>query len=226
VTPPDELHSIPVSGATVASSNWSGYVDYGYRNGWGAVTSALGEYLEPYDHGTSCSFNSAVFWSGIGGYGSTPLAQDGTGINTGGLGQHQAWWEIYPQVPTLVPINLYATVGQQFKAEVDWRGNNTFQFQMRDASSGAYTSFYETSNSGLDGATGEYIAERPSYSGTLPGLTNFGTWNDVESWTNGSPQQNFASDVVNMFNGGTTLDATGTLANSDGGFNVTFKNCS
>lgn len=221
VEPPPALHAIPLS-AVQASSNWTGYIDLSGAN---TYTQASGGYIEPYDHGSTCSPNSAVFWSGLGGWGgSAVLAQDGTGINTSGLGQDQAWWEILPDYPTLIPVNLYATAGQEFKASVQWQGGS-YLFGLYNYYTGQASSF-TVSSANYDGTSAEYISERPHYPSGYSGLTNFGTTDWQWTGTNGQPVQNWFNDTINMYNGSTLLADTGTATTAAGGFTSAYKNCS
>jgi hypothetical protein len=221
VTPPHELVQIPMQATSVEfSDSWSGYVDHGH------FVTAEGNYTEPSDHGTYCPGNAAVFWTGIGGWNSGELAQDGTGINLQGLGQHQAWYEILPD--TLTPLNFYATENQQFKAGVN-RVDDRFSFYFYNYATGQGMQFTVTTNR-YDDSTAEYIAERPV---VVPNegqpyytpLTNFGHFFQNSAKSNGNPQQDVSNTAVTMYDGSRTYAVPTGINNSMGGFAISWKNC-
>jgi hypothetical protein len=222
--PPEFLAVIPAQAtsavkAATGSLNWSGFTDLG---GAGAFTQSTGVYTEPTDHGTACSNNSDVSWVGIGGWNSGNLAQDGTGINTPGLGQHQAWKEILPA--SITPVNLYATPGQSFKATTHWLGNR-WQFVLYNEYTGQSQTINVNSSS-YDGSSSEFIGERPSVGGNFTNLTNFGHLNWSSAQTNGAPLQNFSHTGVNMYDTSNNLMAGPTTnPGSNGSFTDTWKRC-
>jgi hypothetical protein len=225
VKPPAFLAQIPVKAgaavkATSNSLNWSGFVNTG---GAGAFTQSAGTYAEPTDHGTSCSNNSAVFWVGIGGWFSGNLAQDGTGINTPGLGQHQAWWEILPAFIT--PVNLFASPGQGFKA-ITTRQSGRWKFQLLNQATGQ-TQTIIVNSSAYDGSSSEFIGERPSVGGQFTNLTNFGSFKWSNAQTNGAPAGNFANTNVNMVDTANNIMAgpNTTHPGSNGSFTDVWKRC-
>jgi hypothetical protein len=215
---------------TRTSLNWSGNVSLG---GAGQYFDTLATYDEPNALTTTCAGNSALFWDGVGGWFSGRLGQIGTSINTPGLGQHQAWWEVLPDRPYVVAIPLFATANSGVHAETDYvpySPTGQYQFWIQNASTGASSAFQVNSNS-YDGRSGEFIAERPTVGGSLPPLTNFGSvlWKDT--WETSVPSG--AADVVDMQAASGHTLATATAANYNGatgeaaqGFQSAWKNCS
>lgn len=219
MAPPSVLHSIPVKGVT-DTAIWTGYVDQsGVPN---TYNQASGGYIEPADQGADCAGSAALFWSGLGGRFTENLSQTGTSLNIPGMTPHQAWWEILPA--SLVPINLSATPGQEFKASVVWQGGS-FAYGLYNYFTGQASSFNVASSS-YDGQTAEYIAERPLINGSAVPLRNFGQINWQWTTTNGQPVQNWFNDTFNMVNGsGTVLADTAVATTSSGGFTSAYKNC-
>jgi Peptidase A4 family len=220
--PPQFLAEIPVKASTTFKNlNWSGYGDSG---GAGAFTESTGVYVEPYDHGTSCAGNSAVFWVGLGGVNTGNLAQDGTGINTPGLGQHQAWKEILPE--NIIPVSLYATAGQPFKAQTHWLGNR-YQFVLRNMYTGQSQTINVNSSS-YDGSTSEFIGERPEVNGSFTTLTNFGSLVWQDAYSNSSPAQSFGNYDFKMYDNlpnGNLMATPSTGFGSSGGFTDSWERC-
>lgn len=235
VTPPAELYELPRSDrceplSPGVTNCWSGYVDS--DPGTNAYTQADGEFTVPSFNTASCSKQgnqAASFWSGLGGYNTGQLAQDGIGTG-GGIGTDQAWVEILPAGET--PINLYGTQGGQFVADTVWdRGGREFQFFLEDVSTGDGVDV-TAPDEPYDGSSAEYIAERPTEidgsTASLFALTNFGTFSQTSALTNGTtPVQELSNTELQMDNDGGTypLATTGPVSGS-GAFQVNWDNCS
>lgn len=209
VTPPPVLSSIPVT-ANETLSNWSGIEDTG-----GSYTDVYAGWNRPYDHGTRCSGNGALFWAGLGGdHGVSQLAQDGEGINTQGLGQNQTWYQVLPtQQGGLVPINLYDNGGGLY-AEVylNSGGGGAAVFGFFMGSANQSVEFTVGPINGYNGNNAEVIAERPTYNGSLPPLTNFGTFQ-----VTGSALYGYPNHRIDMYNGSDLLATPSALFGSGGG---------
>lgn len=223
VTPPAELHTIPVSATTTdqTSANWSGYVDHDVA---GSFKQAFGGWTEPAAGSSSCSSNSALFWAGLGGWNSQFLAQNGTGLNTPGLGQHQAWWEILPAIGSIVAVNFYASQGFTFEASTSQSIGYNFKFFWYNAHTDTSMTL-NTSHVGYDGSTAELIAERPIVNGSLTNLTNFGSLS-MRLTANNVPLGNYNNWRVTMKNaGGTSMAVPGTLQADGESFTDVWKRC-
>lgn len=174
--PPALMNStVRATQTTFPSQNWSGAIAIG---GPGAITQSDAIYGEPnvyFASGCPTSTQSAAFWTGIGGLNTVALAQNGTITTVGGM-QHQAWFELRPDEPSLIPIPMYATVGGGFLVNTYYAGNNTFGFGFYNYANGQFMSFVQTGvQNDYDGSTGENIAERPTFSGRyLAALPDFG----------------------------------------------------
>lgn len=209
---------------------WAGYVDS--DPGTNAYTRADGEFQVPSFNTASCSKQgnqAASFWSGLGGYNSGNLAQDGIGTG-GGLGTDQAWVEILPD--SEVPIDgLDGTPGGQFVADTIWDGGGEFQFFLEDLSTGDGVDV-TAPDEPYDGSSAEYIAERPTEidgsTTSLFALTNFGTFSQTAALTNGTtPVQDLSNTELQMDNdGGTYRLATTEPVSGSGAFQVNWDNCS
>ncbi len=215
-----EVTGQEVTAGAFKSSIWSGYLDVASSQKY---TEAQGYYTEPSDHGTTCPNAAELTWAGLGGRNSEQLAQDGTGLATPGLGAHQAWWEILPAVTSIVPINLYATPGAEFLAEVIHVSGNEFEFFMYNYATGkGIAPLYETFK-GYDGSTAEYIVERPTVNGTPTKLLNFGSV-PFEGYSNHSAIDDFTFNTATMVDsGGGVMAVPGSLSGAS--FTDTFKYC-
>ena len=226
VAPPTTIVSVPgvtVPGPTAnaTSSNWSGIINTG---GAGAYSEASATYYEPVLGSTSCSNNSAVFWDGLGGnVGSSHLAQNGTAVNVSGLGQHQGWTEVLPAQQSVVAQPISASAGHSFLAETVHNSGNTFHFYFYNYYTAQALDLSVTAD-GYDGSTAEYIAERPSYSGHLYGLTNFQHITFEQTQTNGKSSHVFGYQADTMYNGSDVL-AIPHNYDSSGKFEVDWYAC-
>lgn len=171
-----------------------------------------------------CDPNSVVFWTGLGGWSSGNLAQDGWGQNTPDLGQLQAWTEVLPTQATIVPQPLYATIGAEFNMYLRHNtGPSQFAFFMQNDSTGASVDPVVT-DSHFDGTTAEMIAERPTVNGAYSNLSPFYTLSFTSAHANGSPYPNFNHFSMEMWNGSTEL-AYPSAIDSAGDFTVTQTSC-
>ncbi|MDQ2896853.1 MAG: hypothetical protein M3Y09_14600 [Actinomycetota bacterium] len=227
VVPPATLMGVPHAGDTGGSANsdnshWAGIVNTGVANDY--VQSAA-IWIEPPANPTSCHPNSAVFWNGLGSRnGGNDLAQNGTAINSLGLGQHQGWLEVLPQLNSYVAQNIFATEGAQFLTGTVHDSGNTFQFVFYNYATGKGMAPIVTAN-GYDGSSAEYIAERPLYGNdTFPGLTDFGGLDFIETETNGIPSNSYFYTGVTMKNGADTLAVPHNYG-GNGVFNIAWNSC-
>jgi len=219
-TPPTTLISIPATAGSVTNSHWAGYAD-SFDSGT-LYSSAEGLYVEPSLTGTQCSSSSVVFWTGLGGYPSGTLAQDGTALNAPGLANNQAWSEFLPAQPGAIPQNLYATPGQDFYAQVTYVNADTVNMYMYNSYTGLGLS-YNVTGDDVDEQSAEYIAERPALSGVLRSLSDFGTAQWLSTDTNGVASSGWPHDAITMQ---TSHVLASPSANSAGSFNVAYKACS
>ena len=110
------------------------------------------------------------------------MAQGGTGLNTPGLGQHQAWYEVLPDQPNLQALNLYGRAGYGFAEFTSWHGG-LYSFYFQDYYSGSYISFdYYTSS--YNGANADFIVERAQNNGVPLNLTNYSYVNYRSAFVN------------------------------------------
>ncbi|MGH9105541.1 MAG: G1 family glutamic endopeptidase [Acidimicrobiales bacterium] len=160
VDPPPYLVELPAHSASSTpdySDHWAGYVAYG-----GPFRKASSTWEEPSLGHSRCRSTSLTIWTGIGGYASDSLAQDGTAEDTPEIAQDQAWWELTPA--GMVPVPLRASPGGQFTADVTYLGNGRFAFFMENDRTGAAWAAVEKSENGVSQNTAESIVERPCLS--------------------------------------------------------------
>lgn len=228
IAPPPFLVTIPVE-ATTTSSNWAGHVANVSNSSTYYQSSAF--YNEPQLASSRCSSNSEVSWVGLGGYGRSQLAQDGTGANTPGLGQHQAWSEILPDQSTIVPQGLSATANKEFFAETQHLSgtgsSSKFNFVLVNEYAGLGLNYDVTAN-GWAGYSTEWIIERPTVNGSYTNLSNFQTWTVIQAFGNNANPNKLSGQFPLTMQSASTGDilATPSSLSSGGGFTVTQHDCS
>jgi hypothetical protein len=160
-------------GALYTSSNWAGYGAVGPSTL--TVTKVSASWVEPT---LTCTAKTAiaVFWVGIDGMVSTApsVEQVGTyGQCYGGVASYAAWWEIYP-LNSIQPIaKITVTPGDSFTASVTFNSASKFVMKVTDTTTGV--SFSKTlAYASAKRETAECIAERPSGTGGLYPLADFG----------------------------------------------------
>jgi hypothetical protein len=169
---------------TTYSNIWAGYAIQDL--GGNFFTHAEGWYTEPTIYGSRCSHTLEVSWAGIGAYtGSGILAQNGTVYDSSGAYNHQAWWEILPDYPSIVPIPFYGHPGYVFDASTRWLGNNAYRFWFYDYYSHT-TDVFDVSDFYYDPVSAEVIIERPQVNNVPTNLSNFGTWSVANAAANGA----------------------------------------
>jgi hypothetical protein len=221
VTPPPFLATVPVT-ANATSNIWSGY-----KATAGGYANSTVTWTEPALGSSRCSNNSVVIWAGLGGWNVSTLAQDGTAENAPGIGQNQAWSEVLPAQTSIIPTNLYATVGQGFEAYVQYDSGtgstSKFTFFMDNLYSGATQMFNVTAN-GYSGATAEAIVERPTVGGVPTNLSNYGTMTFNSAYIDGTAMNSQSHTGIDMYDGSTLLAAANSIG-SGGAFTDTQHSC-
>ena len=223
VTPPSTLVERPADSAGISTSTtWSGYLATSSSSSAYSFAEAI--YNEPGVYGTSCGNNSAVFWAGLGGWGTQNLAQAGTSINWGG-GQHQAWYEILPNGAVSEPV--FGHPGYAFYAEVNRIGGG-FNFNLYDSYSG-YGINFQVYGAGYDGRTADFVVERPILNGQRS-LTNYVWVPFLDAYVNGTGPGHgvgsYSNTNVYMYNGSDLLAYNSSLTNSGKSFNNYWNSCS
>jgi hypothetical protein len=194
-------------------------------------TNVYGYWLEPNIYSTQCTSPTIAesTWVGLGGYNTGILAQDGTAVGegSGGVGPHEAWYELInsPNTDVFVPIPLYATPGGEFYSIIDRVSGGYHIYVENLYADGAKA--YTVSFSHYDGSTAEMIVEDPfgGSSGSPSSghdLSNFKSFEveDAEaSDNNGSSYAGLASwphddDVMKSPNGNYTMAYAGSAFNS------------
>jgi hypothetical protein len=212
---------------TIYFSNWSGYMVTGPS---GRFTQASTNYDEPTFGSSRCSTNSEVTWAGIGGPGGTAIGQDGTAHNFPGLANHQAWWEVVPDVK-VTAINLTTAAGHNFFASTR-RITGGYQFFVEDMATNSSQAL-NVNTSSYSGVSAEAIAERPTLDvGGLTNLSNFGTLTFTQSLANGNGINTYNPSGIrhgvhmtsNGSSTGTPL-ADPSAIGSGGSFTDTQKSC-
>jgi IPT/TIG domain len=172
-------------------SCWAGYADTGELKGIGPkvppFTAAGIVYKEP-QRLDDCEGAHASPWVGMGGDGSEPLDQAGTGLGKGaGIAEHQVWIENYEEPVEkedyAIPLEFYATPGGEFQILVTYDGGNYYTVSYYNFATGtSYGPITRKSRKTYKGLSAEYIMERPDESP----LADFGKWEVAEAWAQGN----------------------------------------
>jgi peptidase A4-like protein len=226
VTPPATLVEIPGDSASGCSGCWSGYLATSGSSSTYTFAEAI--YAEPGVYGTSCSNNAAIFWAGLGGWGVSNLAQDGTSVNWSGFGQHQSWYEILPNHAVAEPV--YGHPGYSFIAQLNRIGTtNGINFNLYDSYTG-YGINFQVYGSGFDGSTADFVVERPQVSGQQQWLTNYVWVRFLQTYVNGTGPGHgvgsYPNTNISMYNGSDLLAYDAGLTNSGQSFNNYWNACS
>jgi Peptidase A4 family len=216
--------SVRVKGATT-SGNWAGYAD---TKTSGKYTKITGSWTEP--KGTCGSSESlAVFWTGIDGFNSSTVEQDGTLIDCeGGTPTYFSWWEMFPS-NTIQAVSSAVRPGDHVVSSVT-RSGTKYTLKLTDSTHPA-ASFSTTQSCAAAtcvDSSAEWIAEAPSNSSGILPLTNFGSWTltgaTVKAGTKSGTIKTFPNQKITMANGSGQVKAQPGALNAAGNqFKVTWK---
>jgi hypothetical protein len=167
--------SLTIGAATAATYNWSGYVATGAD---GQFTAVSGSWVVPAASCTGSGDTYSSDWVGIDGYPGTDgtVEQDGTDSDcAGGTPTYYAWYEMYPAGTMELPSGHPVSAGDEMSASVTVSGTQ-WMLTVVDSGSKHSWSFTEpVTQSGLQEASVEWVAERPTVNGQYAVLTNFGS---------------------------------------------------
>nr|WP_239029195.1 G1 family glutamic endopeptidase [Pseudonocardia acidicola] len=207
------LHSAADTNAQVGhpfnqnGGNWSGYVATGL-----VAESVSASWIEPT---VTCNATNDTFapWVGIGGYGTTTLAQTGVEIScSSGSPVYRAWYELIPASP--VYDDAAVGPGDAIKAEVI-RAGTRYTMTVTDRTRN-WTRTVTKSYAGSS-TSAEFILESPT--GTYP---NFGTVTFTGATVNGRQLSRYRPVALDASNAsGGFDDHTGPL--SGGTFSVSYR---
>lgn len=211
-----QLHGSTAAHVKFASStNWAGYAAHSTK-----YTSVTSTWVEP---SASCGSSTtyAAFWTGLDGYASNSVEQDGTLVECSGGSPHQfSWYEMYPAAP--VYFNNTLTAGDTIVSRVTSTSTGAFTLYLADTTRGWSHTISQT-NSSLARSSAEVIAEAPSSSsGVLP-LANFGTVTFNSCDVNGGTLAASSPTAITMVtNSGTTKASVSPISSSGTSFSVTW----
>lgn len=212
--------------SSVTSSNWGGYAD---TSAGGAYTLVSSKWTEP---SVTCGSGTqiAVFWVGIDGYTSGTVEQDGTLAECdNGTPTYATWWEMYPS-NAVQEVGLTVQPGDKITSVVS-RNGSTYTLTVTDATHPA-NSFTRTETcASCQNSSAEWIAERPSGSGGLFSLPNFGNIvfkkDKAAVGGNSGSISNFPFDSITMTNSSSqTLVSVGPLKKHGKSFRATWHQSS
>jgi len=217
-------HSVRVKGQST-STNWAGYSETQASSKYTKIT---GKWTEPAGNCTSAN-SLAVFWTGIDGFNSSTVEQDGTLIQcAGGKATYFSWWEMFPSNAIQV-VSSAVRPGDQITSSVT-RSGTKYTLKITDSTHPA-ASFSTTQTCAAAtcvDSSAEWIAEAPSdNSGVLP-LSNFGSWTltgaTVKAGTKSGTITTFPDHKITMVNDSGQVKAqTGALNSAGNRFKVAFK---
>ncbi len=211
------------SGATTVSLNWSGYAVTSNK----LFTYVHTTFVEPTITCSGVADQWTSNWSGLDGYNSDTVEQDGTFAHCGGSGnttpKYEAWYELYPAAS----VNVFAVhAGDIIDSAVSY-ANGEFTLTISDLSTGK-TSSTTAACASCARTSAEWIIERPELcnnAGTkcfLTELADFGTstmTGDEAQLTGGNIKgvggfNNIPIDMVDPVSGGgfISLDTVGAVS--------------
>ena len=220
----------PCSGDNL-SECWGGYDVEGHT-----YTSVDSKWWEPtFVADNSCQTTAFGQWVGLGGINANKLGQDGTVFNASDAGAHQAFIAKVTSTDPgdVVPVDLYATPGQQFFAETSWdSGNSRYDFVLVNEHTGDSLTPHSSQVSGYDGSTAEVITEDPLIDGQWTDLSDFGHFlvnNDEAGYGNTPPVPfnqltNEVNSISNAFTGN-AMAGPGNFISGGSNFNMFFDAC-
>lgn len=235
-------HRQTTSGGFI-QSNWGGWIA-----DWGAGTTHYVatemDFTEPSVSSTTCSGASMAAWTGLGGYHTGKLVQDGVEVPTNGLSLcsskasgYCAWYEYLndanpnpPRIMSNVTIHsgdnmhLYTVYSSSLGRINFYVADNTTGTSQSVIITGVGTSYY-------DGSSGDFIGAEAASGTPLKHFSSFSTRNGYAentagTWTTiSSARYPTKSTLINIFNGD-VLATTGSLNSSGTGFSMSWLRCS
>ncbi len=159
---------IPLSGGTVDSSNWSGYVVSSKRH---KITSVAGSFVVPSASRTRGGF--AATWAGIGGYRHGALIQAGVGEQASRAVSgryYYAWYELLPRPEHPIPGHRVRP-GEHINVTIRQTGSSHWRISIVDIHHWRWSRrfSYHSAN-----ASAEWILEAPLLNGGVTNLAHVG----------------------------------------------------
>ncbi len=225
--PAQVLHTLTVGPAGKSTSqNWSGYVA---TPAGGTYTTVSSTWKEP---AVACTSTNAiaVFWVGIDGDPSSTVEQDGSLAQcSGGQASYYTWWEMYPTNSVQI-VGTTVQAGDVITSSVV-RNGSSYTLVVKDATNPANSFSRQESCASCQNSSAEWIAERPSGSGGLFPLPNYGTMmfgkDKATSNAHSGSISAFPHDSIVMVNsGGQTLASVGRLKKQGSRFSDTWHQIS
>jgi len=212
------------SGSTTVSLNWSGYAVTSKKQ----FTYVHTTFVQPAITCTGVADQWTSNWSGLDGYNSDTVEQDGTFAHCGGSDnmtpKYEAWYEMYPANS----VSVFAVhPGDIIDSSVSY-ANGEFTLTISDLSTGKTGGVSDVTCSDCERTSAEWIVERPELcnnKGTkcfLTELADFGTTTmsgDEAQLTGGNVKgvngfNNIPIDMVDPVSGGgfISLDTVGPIS--------------
>ncbi len=157
------------SNTTVESSNWAGYADIERT-----YSEVSGKWKEPT---VTCTSQTSLiaFWTGIDGFASASVEQDGTMAECyQGTAYHYSWWEMYPANDIQV-VGDTVQPGDVISSSVTVSGSS-YTLKITDSTHSANSFTTTQTCSSCANSSAEWIAEAPSGSAGVYPIARFTTW--------------------------------------------------
>jgi hypothetical protein len=203
----EALHVMPLERAgtkavtQAASFNWSGYAD-GQLSSAPKYTAVSAQWVEP---SVKCTSEDRIvaFWSGIDGFNSGTVEQDGTLAQCfEGTAFYYSWWEMYP-TNSIQVVGTTVAPGDHITASVTFSGSSSYALTVTDATTPA-NSFTENETCAASScvrSSAEVIGERPSGNIGIYPLAQFSTWSVTNVTVTPGPITTPAEDEITMVDG-------------------------
>ncbi len=191
---------------STTSSNWSGYVAKG------TYSMVQGDFVQPTINSSNPNYTHESTWTGLGGYTSSKLVQTGTAMTTYAGGRHYyAWYEYLSPTnpnPEIQFTSITVNPGDKIHTYCAFqRANDKFNAYIANNSNGTSQSVLVSipASEYFDNSAADFINEKPSWSVTDNGLTNYGTtsWKNCHAYSMSDGWYSLGStiyDKVTMYN--------------------------
>ncbi|HEY2553533.1 MAG TPA: G1 family glutamic endopeptidase [Streptosporangiaceae bacterium] len=178
------LPGAAISGGTVHSRNWSGYVSVPKTTA-GGFKAISATFNVPSVNCSKTPHSVSVHWVGIDGFGNKTVEQDGVLSQCAGKGgktaQYAAWWENFPANPVRVVFRVRpgdAIIASVFHKTAKGVHHNQYNLVVRDVTTGKRLNVWKKCGaSTCQNSSAEIISEAPTgANGVLP-LSDYGIIN-------------------------------------------------
>ena len=196
------------------SSNWSGYALTAKP-----YSSMSGTWTVPAVTATPANAFSAM-WIGIDGYSNAQLIQVGTNqFSFNNHSYYSAWWEILPDVETIIP-SMKVHAGDHMSAAVSKQRGTTWTISLSNLTTGKKFSTTKTYNG--PGSSAEFIQEALTVGNGIATLPQYDTTGFDLALVNGARADFNQADSVAMVQGGVQVSTSSPPGDAGDAFDVAY----